>query len=208
MFCNPKQRLEILPRLRLRRGAGTLQLCHLSLGRKMGAVTGPLPQGLRLHFPHLPRELPIPWWWEPWPSWTSAWRSCSLSSLPEAPAQPSLASVAASSLLGPAFFSLPPPGCFFSYLSFSSPFPSFLFCSPWFSSLALPSPLPFQTLSFLLDLSPSSSLPSPPHPFSLSRLFTYEGLFSSELLSSLRHTNLSQTIAPHPPHLFFRPELR
>lgn len=98
----------------------------------------------------------------------------------------------------------------FFLFSFSSPFP-FFSVPLWFSLL-------FFFLSLLSDsLIPSGSVsvfltPFPTHPFSLPSLLSLDclhmkGFSRSESLSSLRHTILSQTIAPHPPCLFFRPEL-
>lgn len=119
---------------------GTLQLCHLGQGRTVEPVAGPCPQGLRLHFSHLSRELPTPWWWEPWPSWTSAWRSCSPSSSPKAPAWPNS---------GFSCCLFTPLTCLFSLflllLVFSPIFSfSFLFCLPLFLSLAFLSCSPFR----------------------------------------------------------------
>lgn len=154
---------------------GTLQLCQ---GQEGGTCRWTWPPGTEIAFlPHLSRELPTPWWWEPWPSWTSAWRSCSPSSSPEAPAQPS-------SGFGCCLFTsltclfLSSPSWLFFLLSFFLSFLPFLFCPPLVLSFAFSFQLSFQILSFILDLSLSSSLPPPPHPTSLSRLFTYEGLFS------------------------------
>ena len=188
---------------------GTLQLCHLP-GQEVGTCCWTRSLGTETAFPspYLSRELPTPWWWEPWPSWTSAWRSCSPSSSPEAPAQPS-------SGFGCCLFTS--LTCLFLFSS------SWLFFSPLFLSL-LPShsflfPLCFCLLLFLSSCPFRFShlfwiclcLPhSPPHPappLSLDCLHM-KGFSRSELLSSLRHTNLSQTIAPCPPRLFFRPELR
>lgn len=157
---------------------GTLQLCHLP-GQEVGTCRWTRSLGTETAFPspYLSRELPTPWWWEPWPSWTSAWRSCSPSSSPEAPAQPS-------SGFGCCLFTS--LTCLFLFSS------SWLFFSPLFLSL-LPShsfllPLCFCLLLFLSScpfrfshlfwICLSSSLSSPPCPTSLSRLFTYEGLFS------------------------------
>lgn len=109
-----------------------------------------------------------------------------------------LASGAASSLLLPAFFSFSPPDCFFLQ-SFSSPF---LFCLPLFLSVAF---------SFLLFLSDSliysgsvSVFLSPPHPFSFSRLFTYEGLFLLRvaLFSETHKSKSDHCPMPSPPFLY------
>lgn len=190
--------------------SGTLLLCHLGQGRKVERVTGPGAQGLSLHFPCLSRELPTPWWWEPWPSWTSAWRSCSPSSSPKAPAWPNsgFGCCLFTPLICLFFFifpPFPPPACVFSYVF--SPLLPFLFCFPLFLSLAFSFLLSLQILSFILDLSLPSSLPVPPQLFLSLDCLHMKGFSCSEFLSSLRHTNLSQTIAPHPAHLFFRPEL-
>lgn len=102
---------------------------------------------------------------------------------------------------GAGFYSFTASSRLFFLLSFSSPFPFFL--SPFVLFLAFSFLQSFQILSFIL--APSSSLFTPPL-FSLDCLHM-KGFSRSELLSSLRHTNLSQTIAPHSPRLFFRPEL-
>lgn len=189
--------------------SGTLLLCHLGQGRKVERVTGPGAQELSLHFPCLSRELPTPWWWEPWPSWTSAWRSCSPSSSPKAPAWPN-------SGFGCCLFT--PLICLFFLF-----FPLFLLLlvfSPMFFPLFSLSFSVFLCFYLLLFLSCSPCrfshlfwiclcLPHsvPPQLFLSLDCLHMKGFSCSEFLSSLRHTNLSQTIAPHPAHLFFRPEL-
>lgn len=98
-----------------------------------------------------------------------------------------------------------PLTCLFSLLLFLAVFPIFLYLLPFFSvllcffSLAFSFPLFFQIISFLLDLSLCSSLPSPFQPLLSLDCLHMKGFSLSELLSSLRHTNLSQTIAPRPP---------
>ena len=131
-------------------------------GQEVGLVAAPGPQALRLPFPHLSRELPTRWWWEPWPSWTSAWHSCSPSSSPEAPAWPS--SGFGRCLFTPltCLFSLFfPLVVFFFCLSFSSPF-SFFSVPLWFYLLLFLSLSPFKfSHSLSLCLCLSCSLPYP-----------------------------------------------
>lgn len=164
----------------------------------MGPVAGPGSQGLRLNFSFLSRELPTPWWWEPWPSWTSAWHSCSLSSLPKAPAWPN--SGFGCCLFTPltCLFLFPPSACFFSFLSLL-PFLSVSLC---FLSLAFSFLLSFQILSFILDLSMSSSLHSLTQPLLSLDCLHMKGFSCSELLSSLRHKSKSDHCpTPSPPFL-------
>ena len=130
------------PRSPLRKGVWDPSALPPQPRQEVGLVV-PGPQALRLPFPHLSRELPTRWWWEPWPSWTSAWRSCSPSSSPEAPAWPS--SGFGRCLFTPLtclFFSFLPPGCFFllSFFLFSL---LFLFCPSLVLSLAFSFPLSF-----------------------------------------------------------------
>lgn len=158
---------------------GTFLLCHLSQGRRSGTHACTWSSGMRLPFPHLSKELPTRWWWAPWPSWTSAWHSCSSQS------SPTWGTCLASSGFGRALppltclFSLFFPGCFFC-LSLLLPFLSV----PLVLSLAFSFSLSLQILSFPLALSLSFPLPFLPNP-SLSRLFTYEGLFLAQSLSLL-----------------------
>lgn len=213
VFYNPRQKLVIPMLWPLRRDVWNPSALLPWPGRKVERVTGPGAQGLSLHFPCLSRELPTPWWWEPWPSWTSAWRSCSPSSSPKAPAWPN--SGFGCCLFTPLICLPPTPTptpspisssclCFLLYFF---PLLPFLFCFPLFLSLAFSFLLSFQILSFILDLFLSSSLRVPPQLFLPLDCLHMKGFSCSELLSSLRHTNLSQTIASHPAHLFFRPEL-
>lgn len=88
-------------------------------------------------------------------------------------------------------FSLSPPTCVFSL--------SFFFCAPFFLSLASPFPLFFEMASLILDLSLIFLVFSPTQPLLSLDCLHMKGCSPSELqswLSSLRHTNLSQTIAP------------
>lgn len=159
LFCNQKKKKKKSWRpLFPRRGAWETSALPPRPGQEGGPWLG--TQGLRWHFPRFSRELPTPWWWEPWPSWTSAWRSCSPSSSPEAPAWPS--SGFGGRLFTPltCLFSFSLLGCFSSYLSLL-PFLSSCLLSFCFLLFLSCSPFRFSHL-FWLRLPPFS-----PHPFFL-----------------------------------------
>ena len=135
--------------------------CFATLARAGGGTRScTWSSGTETAFPHLSRELPTRWWWEPWPSWTSAWHSCSPSSSPEAPAWPSSGFGRCLFIPLTCLFSLfLPPSCFFSCLSFSSPF-TFFSVPLWFYLLLFLPLSPFRfSHSLWLCLCLSRSLP-------------------------------------------------